>query len=714
MIKKRNEYERIRQAILRSVFSFALIIFLILAAHNAYSGQSQVYSGDGAVINPLVPPGGWLYGQGGFSCLVCHNPTANFFRGPDKTSYLKTGHKNILRRTQNTPVALTGPDGNAYAADESGDVLNWTNNTINITGFCTNSSTQNQSNCLAGGGVWISGTKYLYYILGGWMVDPAAPTALYDGSYTQGTQKTAVLYSCARCHTTGFTMDAPLQTSNRNPESTFQGISWTPGRTSGTVDFDPDGDGPAIAGSWAMDGIQCERCHDATNHGRDGKGTVSRGVNATVLCLQCHRQEHTLPYAGGGLGSNIVPTPYTDNGPLPVSEPLYPLPAIEVGGYSGYARQFYGYSTGMEFLNGAHGKFTGNFQQIGDTSYYASSFIYQDADRGGCTTCHDVHQSTVKAVNASAPFKKMCPDCHTATAANLFNSLKHPTGAGTPIGDGSDITGACEICHMPRPNQGSGTAAHIFRINVDPNYSTFPTLAKWTSGKKTAKTSPDGTYTNAVWNDLDMSCGQCHGGSAGPSATKNGAPYISKSYLSVYAEKIHTVVDLASGAALKSSISLYTVSITDTSPKDAIFPANAVTVKWGDGTSSRGDAGATISHTYATAGKFHIVYTIKSTGGLKSKATTTVTVPERFSIIVGLSPALSGNAKFILKKNGTTKATGTGTASFVFSNLKPGTYQVKISKSGYIFDGDDVTAGNQNPVPVTVGPKQTVTFTHTP
>ena len=353
----------------QKIFFYALIIFLALVTHSAYSAQNQAYSGDGAVINRTVPPGGWVYGQGGLSCLVCHNASAGaIFRGPDMTSYLKTGHKNILRRAQDAPVALTGPDGNAYTADGSGNVFDWTNNTINILGSCSNSSTNNQGACTAGGGVWISGSRYLYYILGGWMVDPAVPLALYDGSYTQGTQKTAVLYSCARCHTTGYTMDAPVQTSNRNPEASFQGISWTPSRTTGTVDFDPDGDGPAIAGSWVMDGIQCERCHDATDHGKTGKGTLVSGVNATALCMQCHRQEHTLPYAGGGLGSNIVPTPYTDNGALSVTEPLYPLPAIEVGGYSGYATQFYGYSTGMEFLNGAHGKYTGNFQQIGDTS----------------------------------------------------------------------------------------------------------------------------------------------------------------------------------------------------------------------------------------------------------------------------------------------------------------------------------------------------------
>ena len=189
---------------------------------------------------------------------------------------------------------------------------------------------------------------------------------------------------------------------------------------------------------------------------------------------------------------------------------------------------------------------------------------------------------------------------------------------------------------------------------------------------------------------------------------------MTKSYLSVVAPNMHLPVNLAPAASFTSSISLYTVSLTDTSTDDAAFPANAITVTWGDGTSSTGNAGGTISHTYATAGTFNIMYTVRDAGGLFDSTTTTVTVPQKFSITVNLSPALLSNATFILKQNGVTKATGAGTTSYVFPNLNPGTFQVQMSKSGYTFDGDAVTAGNQNPVTTTVGPNQTVTFTHTP
>jgi len=166
-------------------------------------------------------------------------------------------------------------------------------------------------------------------------------------------------------------------------------------------------------------------------------------------------------------------------------------------------------------------------------------------------------------------------------------------------------------------------------------------------------------------------------------------------------------------AGFTTSISLYTVSLKDTSSGSA-FPTNAVTVQWGDGASSTGSAGGTLSHTYATAGTFNIAYTVHDTSGVYNSKTTTVTVPQKFSITAKLSPSLTSSATFILKQSGITKASGTGTASYVFSNLNPGTYQVQIYKKRYTFDGNAGTAGNQNPVTVTVGPNKTVTFTHKP
>ena len=251
-----------------------------------------------------------------------------------------------------------------------------------------------------------------------------------------------------------------------------------------------------------------------------------------------------------------------------------------------------------------------------------------------------------------------CTACHT-----VFTKLpaKHPTGTGTPT--------ACTSCH---------TTPHSGAVNTD-------TL-----------------------------CGQCHGGSAGPSATHNGAPYMGKSYIAVYAEDMHSNV-AAPTASMDIDTSSYTVSLTDTSTDDKAFPSNAVKVQWGDGTSSTGDAGSDFEHTYGADGKYQIVYSVKDSDGRCSRIYKYVYAPERFSIVVNLSPALSSKATFVLKKNGVVKSEGTGKTSYTFTKLKPGTYQVKIKKLGYAFDGDDVTEGNQNPLTVIVGASdQAVTFTHTP
>ena len=544
------------------LFCLAFMASLFCAV-DASAVQGQVYVGDGATNNPVVPPGGWLNNGLDGSCLACHNGNAAppFDTAPDMTSYLKTGHRNAMRMVQSPPLQLTGTAGLAYTADQYSNPFDWITNTINVLGFCTNPAFSSLADCTAGGGVWISGIKTLYYIFGGWM--DGAPGALYDGSYTQGTQKTAVSFgSCARCHTTGYTMDTTFRPF-RAPEGFFPGITWTPSLTSGQIDFDPDGNGPATRGSWhvafstgqsmGLEGVQCERCHDASNHFTSSV-TLTRGINATALCLQCHRQDHILPYTGGALGVNIVPTAFTDNGLIPANEPLYPLPAIEVGGPHGYEPLFYDYSIGMEFLNSAHAKFNGNFQQIADPTKYGSSFtetIYscsiplhvsqstcesnggtwsQSEVQGGCTTCHNVHQSAVEAVNAAAPFKKQCTDCHTGggTAPQVTRMNHRPE----PL-EGTGPSSPCQICHMPRLSQGSSSATHLFRINTNESYSAFPTESQWNSGQKTANASPDGTFTGAVWNDLDMSCGQCHG--AGGSAI-----HFTKTQLAAVAPIMHS------------------------------------------------------------------------------------------------------------------------------------------------------------------------------
>jgi len=95
---------------------------------------------------------------------------------------------------------------------------------------------------------------------------------------------------------------------------------------------------------------------------------------------------------------------------------------------------------------------------------------------------------------------------------------------------------------------------HVFRINTDPDYSTFPKQVegyglrviavtriydkgymrgRWQVLAGVAKSAPDGAYTNAVWVDLDLACGQCHG-------EEGSAHLMTKGITATYAAGMHT------------------------------------------------------------------------------------------------------------------------------------------------------------------------------
>jgi hypothetical protein len=281
--------------------------------------------------------------------------------------------------------------------------------------------------------------------------------------------------------------------------------------------------------------------------------------------------------------------------------------------------------------------------------------------------------------------------------------MKHPTTAGTPASE-SD---ACVTCHMP-------SGRHLFRITTNPDYTNTQATAR--------PAMPDGTFTEAVWMDLQTACGQCHGGGLGSTGqTNNGAPYMKRADLSVYAKGIHNSINAAPTAQFTSGISGLTVTLTDTSLDDAAFPTNAVTVLWGDGSSTTANAGGAIPHTYATAGTFTIVYKVKDAEGLYGYVMgTKVTVSTNLSIAVDISPDLVGvgNAKVVLRKKGpygwSTKAVVSTPSGTTFTIKKLGIYRVKVIKPGYAFDCDAGTAGNQSYIDITMGGSTSVTCTHTP
>jgi predicted CXXCH cytochrome family protein len=683
-------------------------------------------------------------------CLHCHS-TLTQYNGPAerfKDSYLNHGHKNMLRKVT-AGKKWKGP------------------NVDGILEFYTSAATGPIDFDTAKaeiGGV----PKDLLYIFGDWL--SPAPEGLNVivnmGGFAKhnGTSD----YTCAACHTTGWS-----DSSAGLPG--VMGIG-TPGFTPAeplasfpTVTFNG-------TGKWDRDGVQCPRCHNATapkvvakqietsaypsTHATaGGMGSLAEGVGRTNLCFGCHQN---IAKKNFGLDPD-ADTSHPEN--LQVKNTAS----------GGYVPEFEGDGVmGNQFLNSPHARFTGNIvpnslgkydledttgNNDGNVSKYKSKFqgstcwqsptstspamTWIDTDRkieeiktqtkceelygvgswrpelisgvpatqGQCVTCHSVHNSLFVKDQKEFAFRKVCTSCHNKSLARI-NHLDSP---GTPL-DVSAPAEACVTCHMPTATS-SGTRMHLWRINTKASYRTFPTAKEFGIGapatKKIANAAADGTYTNAVWVDVDYACGQCHGGSFGPTATQNSAPYFLRSELSGYAKGMHRPE--ATRVSFTSNISHYTVTLTDTSTDDSIFPDNAITVNWGDGTSSTGNAGDVFSHTYATPKRFQIVYSVTDKNGVRKSKKITVAVT--FSITATINPAAPSDAEFILlKQNGNSIIrNGWGTSSYVFSGLTPGTYKVKVRHSSCTFDGDGVTNGNQNPTTVVIGTSdKIVAFTRTP
>jgi hypothetical protein len=262
--------------------------------------------------------------------------------------------------------------------------------------------------------------------------------------------------------------------------------------------------------------------------------------------------------------------------------------------------------------------------------YGAGSWkVDTNGTQGTCTTCHDVHNSLFIASQAGSALKKSCADCHvnnvaavtgpvtgaTVAAAPQVASFNHPQTPGTPFDTTVFPNGSCEVCHMATQAEANGNQnsmpAHIWRINTNANYNTFPTATQFYNGTCSVHTgsvvyawngvanmnSPQPIYTSdtssancvaaagtwtlassltpavlmdnnvqtwpeyqsngqaytdaygnvrSVWVDLDLACGQCHGGSFGSNATHNNAPYKSKTELAADAFNMHNVTPTAS------------------------------------------------------------------------------------------------------------------------------------------------------------------------
>ncbi len=635
-------------------------------------------------------------------CLHCHS-TLTQYNGPSerwKDSYLKTGHKNMLRKvTPGKKWAGPNEEGVIELYKESPEIgaatgeINFTAATAKISGV----------------------DKPLLYIFGDWMAPaPAGLDVIVNMSGSAKYNGTSN-YSCAACHTTGWSNNdgtsglCSLSSKTTSATCTSAGGTWYPMigvqgiGTTGYTPAEPAASFPGItftsAGKWNLDGIQCARCHNAvigkvvdtqiaasqypsTHVTSGGMGALASGVGVTNLCFGCH-QSIAKTNNGTGLDADL-------------SAPTN-IPVKNAATAPDYLPEFSGHVIGNSFLNSPHARFTGNIvpnalgkydledpttcvgttcntggNNNGNASKYNSRFqgytcwqsptssspaktmivngeiheietktdceklygagAWRTDTQGTCATCHDVHNSLFVTEQKEAALRKVCTDCHNKSPTKL----NHRVGVGTPL-DWGVTEKACIICHMPRATS-SGFPMHLWRINTDADYSTFPSATEFgigaTATKKIANTAPDGTYTNAVWVDVDYVCGQCHGGSFGQTATQieSDIPYMDKATLARFAKNMHS--NRAPNVSFTSNISGKTVTLTDTSTDDSFSPdlcsiksCFAITVTWGDKTSpSNGVPGDALSHTYAKAGRYKIIYSVTDKNGAKRSKTITVTI----------------------------------------------------------------------------------------
>jgi len=523
----------------------------------------QVYHGDGASSNGV---GGWNYGRADVNqCLSCHY-------GDDNRPYLMTGHKNTLRKIA-PGVLWGGPDGSLYSPNDdyyfSGSTFDWTNGLITV-GWCDPLSLVAQNGLASNDGDCVypyytlpnvnapapytpipptaqaGGVRSLFYLYGGWMnyggsSNPSAThlNTIFDKGFT-GDLYPDGNFDCARCHATGYTFD------NWGPEPTQNTttLGWISDSRLSRVPSDGYiAQGTTGTSSWFLTGIQCERCHVAAygwgSHPWNGnvQPTVAYNEQATALCMECHRGETIVMSNPAGAGGSISPAAglvTSDRGYCSDLSSSNYAACISNSNQWVY-KPYVNHEAGQAFLNGSHGRFTGNLvqnaQHSSDLSIkiagtYASKFsenLNDPTKNLGCTGCHDPHESTVAGTNPPhSAITKTCDQCHTL-AKTLMTTINHPAGPGTPFPTGDpkqDIPGACITCHM---QAALGHAnSHLFRISSDANYKTFPTPDQLHTqgitslGVATEYSEMNGApYNNANWLDVDLACGQCHVGNDG-------------------------------------------------------------------------------------------------------------------------------------------------------------------------------------------------------
>ena len=623
--------------------------------------------------------------QMGIQCQGCHgHSTIDGYDGP---AYMVSGHKNGMRKVV-PGMPLSGSDGQPYTtgldyATKDTVTINWT------TGQATDTTTGVTKTALYLIGGWVNSQPYV-------VTDQSSTNYGCFRCHATGYNFVAQNTSTGGPNYVGSAGDWTAQglaagyPTFSGPEPTSVGGPGSPsllqpipveGGAANAFSFTTIGSGSGVgeinrvpdtmvgmttppSSSWYLTGVRCERCHDgsyatpnsvsnvipstsAPVYEKDGPSGGSSSVNgtwptapanmqATALCMSCHRQEAINPGSGVTAGAVAIPTSpvVQDNGNCSDGISSTYLACNSGGGTWKYIPTAGPWAfQGQEFLASPHamfnpqGKIQLAHQNSSDltllegtgtltdptqySSFNATQGSYQSAGvtglsgmaNNGCVGCHDAHETTVNTAQSetnqtvgvlpgsvsrlpngvivNSVTSHNCSSCHATIASNLMRSVAHPKGPGTPFpyGEQTNPDSACFTCHM---NGQSGVAgSHLFQINADRNYYTYPPTAAAFSaeaapinGSATSfapmNTYNNGRWTNAVGLDVDIACGQCHGGGAngtnpyGLTVPKPGPPAFTRTFLAQAAKGMHYLADVTSTPAPLFSVAGGTYATTQT------------------------------------------------------------------------------------------------------------------------------------------------------
>ncbi len=505
--------------------------------------DSTIFPASSATVAKNVVAGNW-------DCLRCHNSVSqnNTVAERWKESYLKQGHKNMLRKVT-AGYQWGGPDANG--------------NMALYTGSAYSDGTINWTNATAG-----SSNLPLLYIFGDWMAPAPAGLDVIVNNSGHALYNGTSVYSCSACHATGFSNQTPgycagdLSKATQSACDSTYGASDTTGATSvrskwteagvcskssylnqadcvaasatwyptnglqaslySTGGAEPVATYPAVdwnltsgtkqqlwSPRWDQNGIQCSRCHmvtfpeiyDSTNSGASGNGhdfspAIGTGAAISDLCFSCH-QSTQKTNLGTGLDVDL-------NNPT--------SPGVNV---TSTTADFSGHPIGEEFLNSPHQRYTGTMTPNAVGKYEIGTFTGGAFVPSGTfnTAFNDgfCSQSTYVDGSGNPAEVKTQADC-TNLAGGTWNYRSDQ--------------GSCTSCHDVHNSMFEATEAEksmkkeCETCHIDANGGVGPNKTAVPQVVVANMTHPQGANTPWDSSRFDSPCETCHM----PKASATGFP----------------------------------------------------------------------------------------------------------------------------------------------------------------------------------------------